>query len=276
MLCVDKTGTLTLNQMTVRRILASGQVTRGRVRDRQDLPEPFHETVEFAILASQRDPFDPMEKAFRQLGERYLAQTEHLHDDWTLVREYPLSDRLLAMSQVWKSRETEDYVIAAKGAPEAIADLCHLDDRRVQTLSADVAAMADDGLRVLGVARATLPSARRCPASSTTFAFEFLGLVGLDDPVRPDGRRGGPRVRRGRHPRRDDHRRLSGHRPQHRARRSASAPESTVVTGAELDAMDDAELRAPRRRRPASSRASCPSRSCGWSRRSRRTARSWR
>jgi P-type Ca2+ transporter type 2C len=237
-LCVDKTGTLTLNQMTVRRILASGQSHEVRA-DRQDLPEPFHETVEFAILASHRDPFDPMEKAFKQLGERYLAQSEHLHDDWTLVREYPLSDRLLAMSQVWKSRETEDYVIAAKGAPEAIADLCHLDDGRIQALSAEVAAMAVDGLRVLGVARATFRPAA-LPGEQHDFPFELLGLVGLEDPVRPTAVEAvrecdaaGIRVVM-----------ITGDYPGTALNigRQVGLRAESAVTGADLDEMSDAEL----------------------------------
>ncbi len=44
------------------------------------------------MLASPIDPFDPMDTAFKALGERYLADTEHLHADWDLVREYPLSE----------------------------------------------------------------------------------------------------------------------------------------------------------------------------------------
>jgi Ca2+-transporting ATPase len=239
-LCVDKTGTLTLNQMTVRRIQAAGQVHEVRA-DRKDLPEPFHETVEFAILASHRDPFDPMEKAFKQLGERYLAQSEHLHDDWTLVREYPLSDHLLAMSHVWKSRETENYVIAAKGAPEAIADLCHLDDRQAEALSADVAAMAADGLRVLGVARAAFRPAT-LPGQQHDFPFELLGLVGLEDPVRPTAvqavrecHAAGIRVVM-----------ITGDYPG-TARNiglQVGLQAESIVTGADLDAMSDAELRA--------------------------------
>ena len=213
-LCVDKTGTLTMNQMTVRRIVASRQVHEVRA-DGQDLPEAFHETVEFAILASQRDPFDPMEKAFKQLGERYLAQTEHLHADWTLVREYPLSERLLAMSHVWRSRETEDYVIAAKGAPEAIADLCHLDDARLRELTAAVSAMAADGLRVLGVARATFrPEA--LPGEQHEFPFKLLGLVGLEDPVRPTAVDAVRECDAAGRPRRHDHGRLPGDGPEHR------------------------------------------------------------
>ncbi|MBV5332021.1 hypothetical protein JZU54_00170, partial [bacterium] len=63
-------------------------------------PDTFHDLVEFSILASQRDPFDPMERAIKEFGEAYLAHTEHLHGDWRLEKEYPLSPELLAMSHV--------------------------------------------------------------------------------------------------------------------------------------------------------------------------------
>ena len=109
----------------------SGAEPAGGDSDRRllDAPalEPFHELVEYGILASELDPFDPMEKAFKDLGTTYFAGSEHLHDDWQIVHEYPLSRELLAMSHVWRSPDGDAHVIAAKGAPEAIADLCHLD-----------------------------------------------------------------------------------------------------------------------------------------------------
>ena len=105
----------------------------------------FHRTLEFAVLASKRDPFDPMEKAIRALGDKYLTDTEHLHHSWTLVHEYPLSPELLALSHVWKSPDGTDYVVAAKGAPEAIADLCHFDAARNEELSKHVAAHGEPG-----------------------------------------------------------------------------------------------------------------------------------
>jgi Ca2+-transporting ATPase len=180
-LCSDKTGTITQNRMAVRRLHTdAGDFTV----DGEPLLEEFHEVVEFAVLASPVDPFDPMDTAFKELGERFLAQTEHLHRDWSLVREYPLSDRLLALSHVWRSPGGGDYVIAAKGAPEAIADLCHFGEDRCAALDAEVAAMADDGLRVLGVARAGFAASAGLPGVQHDFVFEFLGLVGLLDPVR--------------------------------------------------------------------------------------------
>ncbi|HEY0465518.1 MAG TPA: HAD-IC family P-type ATPase, partial [Polyangiaceae bacterium] len=80
-LCVDKTGTLTTNRMTVRRMAANGE--RFDLEDLRTvpLPESMHETVEYSILASRRDPFDPMERAFKELGTGQLFGTEHLHDD---------------------------------------------------------------------------------------------------------------------------------------------------------------------------------------------------
>src|ERR1019366_320969 len=102
-LCVDKTGTLTVNRRSIRKLAGDGTVLDVEQQATQALPEEFHEIVEFGILASQRDPFDPMEKAFHDLGNARLAQTEHLHADWTLERGYSLSPTLLAMSHVWNS-----------------------------------------------------------------------------------------------------------------------------------------------------------------------------
>jgi Ca2+-transporting ATPase len=181
-ICVDKTGTLTMNRMTVRELIVGGETYR---IGEPTLPERFHEIAEFAVLASPIDPFDPMDTAFKVLGERYLAATEHLHSDWDLKREYPLSKRLLALSHVWRSPDGDRYVIAAKGAPEAIADLCHFDADRLAALTAEVEAATENGQRVLGVARAFFALADGLPPEQHDFEFEYLGLVGLHDPVRP-------------------------------------------------------------------------------------------
>ena len=182
-LCTDKTGTLTMNRMKVKKIFSSGESFE--LDDGGDrLPEAIHEVIEFSILASQIDPFDPMEKAFKKLGEDYLAKTEHIHMNWELVKEYPLSKKLLAMSRVWRSPSGNEYVIAAKGAPEAIMELCHIDSDRQTELSKDVQAMAKEGMRVLGVASASFQETD-LPDGQHDFEFEFLGLIGMEDPVRP-------------------------------------------------------------------------------------------
>lgn len=182
-LCVDKTGTLTRNEMTVAKLVVDDWHFDLNAIGRESLPEAYHELLEFSILASHRDPFDPMEKAIHKSAQAMLAQTEHLHGDWELVNEYPLSPQLLAMSRVWESTERQQYVVAAKGAPEAIADLCHFDAAKTDELERQVRLLAQHGLRVLGVAKAVFPRSR-LPDVQHDFAFEFLGLIGLSDPVR--------------------------------------------------------------------------------------------
>ncbi len=182
-LCVDKTGTLTMNRMKVKKIFACGEFFE--LDDGGDhLPEAIHEVIEFSILASQIDPFDSMEKAFKKLGEDYLAKTEHIHMDWELLKEYPLSKNLLAMSRVWRSPSGKDYIIAAKGAPEAVAELCHLDQNKQMEFSKAVQTMAEEGLRVLSVATASFQETN-LPDEQHDFEFKLVGLIGMEDPVRP-------------------------------------------------------------------------------------------
>lgn len=238
-LCVDKTGTLTMNRMAVSRICVDGQSYDLAKQPADQLPEALHDIIEFSILASEKDPFDPMEKAFKELGERYLSRTEHLHRDWTLVGEYELSKKLLALSHVWNSPAGKEYVIAAKGAPEAIADLCHFHEEQRRVMSESLAAMADDGLRVLGVARSCFQPGV-LPEDQHAFEFEYLGLVGLSDPVRPDVpasvrqcRTAGLRVVM-----------ITGDNPRtaQSVARQIGIPAEEVITGPEISAMDDAEL----------------------------------
>jgi len=187
-LCTDKTGTLTENRMVIRQLYSSGQLLQ--VDRHSPLPEPWHELVEFGILASERDPFDPMERALHELGQRTLSGSEHLHEAWDLVHEYSLSPDLLAMSHVWQGDDTEHHMVAAKGAPEAIIDLCHLPEAIAVTIAKAAADMADQGLRVLGVARAELKPGQdpehQWPAQQHDIEFSFVGLLGLQDPLRPE------------------------------------------------------------------------------------------
>ncbi len=186
-LCSDKTGTLTENRMTVSHLVAGGVTLDARLAIATlpivELPEAFHRLVEYSILASVVDPFDPMEKAFHQLGEQFLAQTEHLHRDWRLVQTYALSPALRAMSHVWAAPEGGTQVVAAKGAPEAVVELCHLDPATQSRIAAAVDVLAADGLRVLAVAEGRFEG-KEWPAVEHDFDFEFLGLLGLSDPLR--------------------------------------------------------------------------------------------
>ena len=239
-LCVDKTGTLTLNRMSVQQLVVEDATFATGALD-VPLPDTFHELAEFSILASDTAPFDAMEKAIQELGVRYLSDTEHLHDDWALAHEYALSPELLALSHVWKARDRDEYVVASKGAPEAIADLCHFDTTRSVRLAAQVDALAAQGMRVLGVARATYLGSQ-WPDIQHDFEFEFLGLIGLADPVRPtvapalkECKAAGIRVVM-----------ITGDYPATAAAIAAliglEAGSGGIISGAELVQMDDATL----------------------------------
>jgi len=183
-LCVDKTGTLTMNKLTLDQLYVFGpNADYFSAGNSAQLPEKFHNLLEYACLASQKDPFDPLEREIRSAIGQFLINTEHVHDNWTLVREYPFSKELMALSHVWESADKQDYVIAAKGAPEAIFDLCHLNPDEKQKLLEKVHGMARDGLRLIGVARATFDKTN-LPEGQHDFDFKFIGILGFVDPVR--------------------------------------------------------------------------------------------
>jgi Ca2+-transporting ATPase len=192
-LAVDKTGTLTENRMGVHQLLTWPQQQVWRAGEA--LREPFHPLVELAVLASRGDPVDAMERAIQRLAGEALAGTEHLHPDWPLEREYPLQSDLLVFSRLWQDGQG-GLRLAAKGAPEAIADLCHLEAGPAAALLAAADGLARQGLRVLAVARGLdgvpLHGGER-PAGGDAlpdhvhgYLFEPVGLVGLADPLRSD------------------------------------------------------------------------------------------
>lgn len=234
-LCVDKTGTLTQNRMAIRRIATSivHDIESGAA-----LPEEVHAAIEIGALAAPQRSADPMDRAFATLLHASLDDTEHVHPQWEWVREYPLSPGLLAVTHVWRD-EDRRTVVATKGAPEAIIDLCHLDADAAATWRARAEAMAADGLRVLGVARAQY-AGDAMPANPHDYAFTIVGLVGLADPLRPETadtvavcRRAGVRVVM-----------ITGDHPTtaRAIARAAGLPVEHLLTGADLDALDESEL----------------------------------
>ena len=240
-LAVDKTGTLTQNRMAVVE-LATPDAHFSQT-GAQALPEPFHRLVEFGMLATPGDPFDPMEKAIQAFGHQWLQGTEHVHDGREPEFEYPLSIDILAMTRVYASADPSQHLLATKGAPEAVADLCHLSPERLQALREQVQAMAERGLRVLGVAQGRWLDAPPpdWPASQHDHTFEFLGLVGLADPPRPEVpaaiaecRRAGVRVVM-----------MTGDHPvtaRAIAQQVGLSERPDLITGADMDALDDTAL----------------------------------
>lgn len=181
-LCVDKTGTLTMNAMTVHSF-----VVDGATHELGDGPVPaeFRAIAEVAALASPIEPFDPMDLAFTTLADRALGDTARHIDGWSLVREYPLTPDLLAVTHVWQPPDDGELVVAVKGAPEAVADLCRLDPQQRAAMAEQVDRATARGLRLLGVARAARPADAPLPDDQRDYTFTSLGLAALHDPVRP-------------------------------------------------------------------------------------------
>jgi Ca2+-transporting ATPase len=182
-LCTDKTGTVTLNKMKLTSLFADGSFYEVSDFASTDLPETFHPLLEYGILASEKDPFDPIETELTKMGDLYLKHTQHLHSSWTQVKEYPLSKEFLAFSHVWQMSNKKEYIVGSKGAPEAILDLCHVPVKRRTEILSRVTEMSNKGLRVLGVAKAVCVK-QTLPNNQHDFIFEFVGLLGFIDPPR--------------------------------------------------------------------------------------------
>ena len=181
-LCTDKTGTLTRNQMTVSRLVGlQNELTLNATTS--TFPTDITDLLKIAALASRPDPFDPMERAIHAAAKQASQEPSDASVIRTLVRDYPLSSKLLAVTQVWTSESGELLQVATKGAPEAIAGLCNLTPEQRAHWTSQATNLASDGLRILGVARGRL-AADQLPAEQQGLHLEFLGLLALSDPVR--------------------------------------------------------------------------------------------
>ena len=176
-LCTDKTGTLTENRMS----LAELWLPTGETLETEPdvvIPDAYHALIETAALASAAEPTDPMDIALHRARAAVPAIALR---NGAPVHVYALRPELLAMSNVWDDARSQS--ISAKGAPEAIAGLCHLPGEALAAMTAAVEAMAVRGMRVLAVATAT-PTNREWAETQHGYDYTLAGLVGLADPIR--------------------------------------------------------------------------------------------
>lgn len=166
-LCVDKTGTITMNQMAVQELWAA------------DCDECA--LVETMGLGCETDTYDPMEKAMLACCGRYGITREALFEN-ELITEYAFTNELKMMGHVW--RRPEGIVIAAKGSPERIFTVCNLTDEQRAEAEQKNTELSRQGLRVIAIATAKPESEAGIPASITDCSLTLLGLVGLTDPPR--------------------------------------------------------------------------------------------
>ena len=183
-LCTDKTGTLTENQMAVASLwLPDGQSLTVDRNGR--FPDSFQPLLKAGLWASEVDPADPMDIAIHSAASTLLPEeTRAGEEHWQLDQHFGIRPDLLATTNIWQDGSSdESRLLATKGAPEAIAQLCRLPDFERKKVLQAVEDMAAKGIRVLGVATARTKSVEQhsdlldCP-------FAFAGLIGLADPLR--------------------------------------------------------------------------------------------
>lgn len=178
-LCVDKTGTLTQNKIQLKQLVVGDKSIDLETQTHVKLPEEFKLLAKYAALAGQEDPFDPLEKEIKLLEEKFL--NDHHKSAGKLVREYPFSKTLMAITHVWQTKA--GFVVAVKGAPEAIVELCRLNNKDEKKYLDQIHSMTKSGLRVLGVAKAVF-TGKVLPDNPTSFAFQPLGMLGFADSIR--------------------------------------------------------------------------------------------
>jgi Ca2+-transporting ATPase len=182
-LCTDKTGTLTENRMTLVSIVnADG---RWDAKDGGTISGTISGTLQAARLACPREATDPMDVAIQAVTKSQGDSSES--DSRSVVRAYGLRPDLFAVANVISDGPGGSPIAYAKGAFEAIAELCHLGAEEVILFRAQMDALAQSGVRVLGVARTVQLAAKSpeaLPETPRGMDFQYLGLIGFADPLR--------------------------------------------------------------------------------------------
>lgn len=179
-LCSDKTGTITQNKMEIAALYCNGEmVLKNAFQEKNNY---ISNLITTAFSASQKDSIDPMEKAIGLSYKTFVSENKSVQK---LLKEYPLSKHLFAMTRVLQTDSANEFLVCCKGAPEAVFSLCKMDEQEKATHLTEVHEMAEKGYRVIAVANATFHD-KLLPESQHDFDFKFLGLIGLEDPIRPE------------------------------------------------------------------------------------------
>lgn len=179
-LCSDKTGTITQNKMEIAALYCNGEmVLKNAFQEKNNY---ISNLITTAFSASQKDSIDPMEKAIGLSYKTFVSENKSVQK---LLKEYPLSKHLFAMTRVLQTDSANEFLACCKGAPEAVFSLCKMDEQEKATHLTEVHEMAEKGYRVIAVANATFHD-KLLPESQHDFDFKFLGLIGLEDPIRPE------------------------------------------------------------------------------------------
>jgi len=182
-LCTEKTATLTYNRMSLQKIWGKESPHSISLKDVEKDNKRDKDLLFYSVLACMKDPFDPMERAIHNALNDFDPSLYRNYEELQLVKEYLLTDTCRAMTNVWKERDSDSFIVAMKGSPETVMDLCKLDLMSRESEMQKVSQMAEEGLRVLGVGIASINQSD-LPEEQSGFDFQYLGLIGLADPIR--------------------------------------------------------------------------------------------
>ncbi len=164
-ICLDKTGTITQNQMSVAEIVHFSD---------------HYETLEYALWASEPEPFDAMEIALLQHAQKTNNSQTDPRSTFILTREYPLAGKPPMMTHIWES-PTRQLVVACKGAVERILKVSEASEDFTKQVLGKTEEMAERGYRVLGVAKSNV-NGHDFPTNQDDFPWQFVGLIAFYDP----------------------------------------------------------------------------------------------
>jgi len=178
-ICTDKTGTITENQMQLSAIY---DFTEDKIYDYREQPFNFNKVIEYALWASETDPFDNMEKSIHKVYGSVAAPDKR--SDYKLIHEYPLGGKPPIMTHVFKNNNNE-HIIACKGSVEGVINQSKLSDAQKNNVQKITNDFASKGFRVLAVAKAEW-DINNLPVSQQDFEFDFIGLIAFYDPPKKD------------------------------------------------------------------------------------------
>lgn len=167
-LAVDKTGTITENKMSVTKVWPIDSNVEERL-------------IEVMGLASEIDPYDPMEIAMLEYDQAHGWDKEKLFNG-ELITEYPFTDELKMMGHVWKRNKKIE--VAVKGSPESILTISNLTLEKKQEILSIVDEFAKKGLRIIAVGEQIIQTVEDIPNNVESCQLTLLGLIGLSDPPR--------------------------------------------------------------------------------------------
>ena len=175
-ICVDKTGTITENKMSFKKLFSPSSSDIASVHD--SLSEDEKKLITLAMWASEPIPFDPMEKEIHSTYTSMVKKDER--GNYKMIYEYPLGGKPPIMTHIFENSE-KSRIIASKGAPEALLKISDLNDKEKNRIESKILDLTQNGFRVLGVAEAKFEG-DAWPKEQQDFIFSFAGLIAFYDP----------------------------------------------------------------------------------------------